>query len=158
MEPLVWSNVGGCIAVVYTPAFRDRVAEVEDAVDGWVGAPCGRTCFEPPEERGLPADGQPRIDTIHVVDVDAGGDQAAKVALAYQPGDGRILRAKIEIDPSLEATRLHRSLLRGFGRALGFDTPNADVSSVMHPRVDGLTEPTDADIQAYCARYGVCEP
>ena len=155
MMPLHWSEETGCVEVTYNPALREREQEVLDAANAWTAIPCGTFCFSAPEERALPSDGTPGLYTIHFTELTDPGDRRSSVQLWYRRETGQLDRALIRVDRALLPDVFRRELLRGMGRALGFDEPAMDVESVMHSPTD-LTDLTAADRDAYCSKYGTC--
>jgi hypothetical protein len=156
MKPLAWSSDFDCVTIAYTPELASRQPEIQEAVNAWIDTPCRVSCFGAPVERVLGESG-PELRTLHIEPLQGGGGAQTQTALTYDESKGEIRRARLEIQADLDAAQFRRALLRGLGRALGFDTPAATISSVLHPRSDdGLTAPTDADLRAFCGKYGMC--
>lgn len=155
--PVYWSDDTGCIEISYGPALQDRAEELVDAVKAWTTLDCGRLCFADPVERPLPENGVPALFTIHLDPLAAGASQPSRTVLTFRFQTGQIDRALVEVDATLEPPDFRRATLRALGRALGFDTAPAGVPSILNLETyRDLTELTEEDRTAYCAKYGAC--
>jgi hypothetical protein len=155
MEEVIWDDDGQCVDVTYDPVLRDREQEVIDAANAWTAIPCGKTCFAAPVERATPEDGTPALYSIQFTALTDPGQAESTTQLWYRMESGTMNRALVKIDPSLPPDRFRLAGLRGFGRAIGFVEPPAEIESVLHP-TSSLTDLSADDRNSYCAKYGVC--
>jgi hypothetical protein len=156
---LHWVNDGTCIRTSYAPDLEAHRAEFQAALEAWQSIDCGRICFQP---LVAAADENSALD-LHF---DHANPNTVQLDLAkglarttYMRDNGLILRARIEMtDEALIDPLLPIYLLHWIGHVLGFDEVDASVKSVMNSMpAEGVDAPTQADRDAFCSKYGVCE-
>jgi hypothetical protein len=153
MEPLRWSDENGCIEISYHPVFREREQLLIAAVDQWRLLECRTTCFSPPVERATPESGMPLLYSIHFAELMPMSGEQSTTRIWYRSDTGQLDRALVTVDPALDDAVFRRAVLRGFGRALGFDTPMVESVLDASYELDALST---NDVLAFCSQYGVC--
>lgn len=146
-----------CLAVVLDPELEAFADEVQAALDVWAGLDCSGLCFA-----------GPTVGQVDPSDVDSGTlflrpvsnpVTVSRAEISFEQDSLRILSARIDVDPDrvgeLDADVRVATLAAEVGRAIGLSSAAPGTPSILASRFEDLvSEPTEADVAAFCKRYG----